>query len=271
MTGAINDGLSIPNANPSSVSGICPTGNCTWDIYQSMGVCSITSDVSSTITSQCRNRGSQFNPAGCNYSISDIDQHPTALATPFQASAGDTLWIGASKIIGTQYKYPKINTLIEFYVIFIPNLATNAFNNDAVDHKSDLVALKVNLDLCLYTYNSSMTFGITDTNEIGRSTDLNWQTGTASAGTTGLTTVAITQDSQEFWMDQANVFAFNNYLSLQTFIGTAQMQNENTSDTKNNFKSDAAQAIASSLYGNPRGQQGLEQLLNNLAISMTNT
>ena len=94
MTAAITNGLTDKNVNPSNVSGNCPTGNCTWERYQSMGVCSNAADVSLTITSHCRDSTTQLYPGGCNYSVPTIDRYPTVLAT--NLTNADTLWIGAT-------------------------------------------------------------------------------------------------------------------------------------------------------------------------------
>lgn len=91
-------------------------------------------------------------------------------------------------------------------------------SNDAtMDHTTELIALEINLGLCMYTYNTSMTFGITTTDQIGEPTTLDWQFGQEIIGTTSVQIITATQDSDVFWMDTPNVQAFNNYLSPPYF------------------------------------------------------
>ena len=71
-------------------------------------------------------------------------------------------------------------------------------------------------------------------------------------------------------MDSSNVLAFNAHLSLQIFTGSAYMLTEDPDSPENHFNTDTAHAIASSLYGNPSGKQGLSNLLDNLTMSITN-
>ena len=242
-----------------------------------MGVCYTITDVSSSIVSHCREYDSNFHPEGCNYSVPAIIHHPTALQTTFSAipgssskTSGDTLWIGASKIDGTDYRYPGINTLVDFFVIYALDISRWISNDATMDHTTELIALEINLGLCMYTYNTSMTFGITTTDQIGEPTTLNWQFGQEIIGTTSVQTITATQDSDVFWMDTPNVQAFNNYLSLHIFTGNAQMLTEDLDADAEVFTTDSAHAIASSLYGNPSGTQGLSNLLGNLTTSMSN-
>ncbi|KAL9615217.1 MAG: hypothetical protein Q9167_000311 [Letrouitia subvulpina] len=269
MVAKLTDGLMNNNISPSNVSGSCPTGNCTWDIYQSMGVCASVIDVSPSITSRCRNVGSQFNPTGCYYSVPAIDENPTAFNTTFHSTtSGDTLWVGASKVTA-DYKYPGLNTLVQFYVVYAPDLETWAANDHTKDHKSQLIALEATLKLCVYTYNSSMTFGVTSTTEISRSTDLNWQLGYDVSDQT-YPIINTTKDSEGFWMHQENMESFNTYLSLRTFTGSAQMQTDAIDFKDNSYTTDTVRAIAASIYGKPPGIQGLSYLLGNLSTSITN-
>lgn len=268
MTAAIMNGLIDKNVSPSNVSGNCPTGNCTWEIYQSMGVCSNVADVSSTITSHCRDSTTQLDSGGCNYSVPTIDRYPTVQGT--NLTNADTLWIGAINVPYDWVWFPGLNTLVQFFIIYAPDVGTWVTNDPTTDHTSELVALEVNLTLCLHTYNTTMTFGVTTTNLVSQSTNLNWQSSQQANGTISFSAVTTTQDSEVFWMDSWNVLGFNAHLSLQTFTGSAYMLAEDFDPSGNTFKTDTAHAIASSLYGNPSGKQGLSNLLDNLTMSMTN-
>ena len=268
MSAAITNGLIDKNVSPSNVSGNCPTGNCTWEIYQSMGVCSNIADVSSTITSHCRDSTTQLDPGGCNYSVPTIDRYPTVLET--NLTNADTLWIGAMNVPFDLVFFPGLNTLVQFYIIYAPDVGTWATYDPTTDHTSDLVALEVNLDLCLHTYNTTMTFGVTTTKLVSQSTNLTWRTSQELTSRTTFSDITTIQDSEVFGMYFTNVIAFNAHLSLQTFTGSAYMLKEDLDSPENRFNTDTAHAIASSLYGNPPGKQGLSNLLGNLTMSMTN-
>lgn len=89
-----------------------------------MGVCYTITDVSSSIVSHCREYDTNFHLDGCNYlvlAIIIIQRRYKPSFRQYQApskTSWDTLWIGASKIDGTDYTYPGINTLVDFFVIY---------------------------------------------------------------------------------------------------------------------------------------------------------
>ena len=267
MSAAVTDGLLKQNISPSDVPGNCPTGNCTWENYRSMGVCSNVVDVSSTITSKCRNTSFQYYPDGCNYSVPAIEKNPTVVGTTLQAGLGETLWIGASN--PTTFIYPDINTLVQFYVIYVPDFTVWETFDNSEDHKDVLVALQATLDLCLYTYSSNMTNGVTNTTQISKVTNLDWQIGGANIidGTSGNQTVITTLGSETFGMSQPSVKSFNDFLSYQTFTGSASIGPDLSGNITEN---DNVRMIAASIYDDHAGIQGLSKLLDVLAVSMTN-
>ncbi|KAL8833563.1 MAG: hypothetical protein Q9176_007921 [Flavoplaca citrina] len=256
MSLAIVDGLLRKDISPSDVMGSCVTGNCTWEDYQSLGVYSTVTDVSSTITSTCRKRASQFNPAGCNYSVPAIDENPIARESVLQTSKfGQTLWLGASNPMPLEndYEPPALDTLVQFYVIYVPDLTRWDDLDVTEDHKDELVALQATLSLCLNTYHANMTFGVTSTQLLSQETNLDWQTGTES-----------------FEGTESNRNPFHNYLSLQTFTGSASMRSEGPDGGGNFTENDVVRRIAASLYDDRAGIRGLSESLDNLAISMSN-
>ena len=183
--------------------------------------------------------------------------------------------MGASTILDG-YTYPDNNTLVELYVIYAPDLNKwNSFNH-IDNHRGDLNALRVTLSLCLYTYNTTMMLGVTDTQEVSRSTISKWQNIQDNNGTMIFDTVSTTQHGETFGMDQQIIKAFNNYLSAETFVGKAQMfgsdvpKTNGVPDFPSQYDTFAASAIASSIYGQPAGMQGLAQRMDNFAISLTN-
>ena len=238
-----------------------------------MGVCSNVVDVSSTITSKCRSTTSQYYPDGCNYSVPAIEKNPTDIGTTLQTyDLGETLWIGASN--PANFTYPDINTLVQFYVIYVPDFTVWEAFDHTEDHKDVLVALQATLNLCLYTYSTNMTNGVTKTAQISKETDLDWQIGDANFndGNSSFYTVNTTLASETFWMSQLNVKSFNSFLSYQTFTGSASMSSAGSAPDGegNTTENDNVRMIAASIYNDHTGIQGLSKLLDVLAVSMTN-
>ena len=263
MSVAIVDGLLGKDISPSNVKGSCVTGNCTWQDYQSLGVCSTVTDVSSTITSTCRKQG-------CNYSVPAIDENPTASGTVFETSRlrHTTLWVGASSPppppgIGSEpYMPPGLATLEQFYVIYVPDLTRWDELDVAEDHKDELVALQATLSLCVNTYHTSMTIGVMNTTLLSQEKIPDWQTGTESLEGTSFSTLTVTHGGERFWMIELNRNALHNYLSVQTFTGSV--------DSVAGSENDVVTRIAASLYDDRAGIRGLSDLLDNLTMSMSN-
>ncbi|KAL8865305.1 MAG: hypothetical protein Q9174_006958, partial [Haloplaca sp. 1 TL-2023] len=234
---------------------------------QSMGVCSNVVDVSSTITSKCRRTGRQFFPAGCNYSVLAIDENESPTMQTFASGSHVTFIIGA--ICAATNPYPKINTLVQFYIIYVPDIVKWDTLEVTSDYKHELIALQVTLSLYLYRYNTSIVFGTTTTIEEEKITELDWQRDTATIddSRSSFDIITTTYDSEKFWIDAQNKNAFNSYLSLQTFNGLAESHPMDSSVGVNQTSNDIVQAIQSSIYEDP---PRLNALMDNLAVSMTN-
>ena len=106
-----------------------------------------------------------------------------------------------------------------------------------------------------------MTNGITNTNEIDKWTDLDWQTSNIGSDHPLVWTTAPGL-LDTFSFDKNVVGWFQAYLSLVTFTGT---ENDDFG-----YTSDSAQALATTLRGLPPDIDGLRGQLENLATSMTN-
>ena len=273
---AVKDGLLRDDISPSDVTGICPTGNCTWPDYQSLGVCSDVVDVSQRITSNRRPR-SEFTRSGRNYSVPDtrdtVDFYDkpsfsgTTLATE---ELGDTLWIGSQDTINNQYQ--GTNKLIQFYTIFVRDLTTWDKHQDFTkDYKNELTALQVTLSLCVYTYRTSMTFGVTETTTISKETNLNWIQDSETIDRITSNMISTTYRSEKFSMGEFNQRSWYDFFTYETFLGTAQFRSAKPNQDGGNFTSnDAVRSIANSVYGDHAGIEGLSRLMDRLAVSLTN-
>lgn len=79
---AISTGLSRDGVTDSEVRGWSSTGNCTFDIFTSMGVCASVEDVTSTITSRCPKgkSGSTVTDDKCNATVKGLTLNMDLLA-----------------------------------------------------------------------------------------------------------------------------------------------------------------------------------------------
>ncbi|KAL8895346.1 MAG: hypothetical protein Q9207_008206 [Kuettlingeria erythrocarpa] len=286
---AISTGLSRDGVTHSEVQGRSSTGNATFDIFTSMGVCASAEDVTSTIVSNCQEfkNGSTVSDDKCTATVQGLLDSPP----PFQSfpshipeNDGDTLWIGSSMYSpGKANPYQSSsNILAEFYVIYLPDINVvsvhrgepkgNAHGIAVVPYaKNKLQALKGTLSLCSYTFNSSIEFGVTKTSVLNRDTKLDWDNGayklTDADGRFGI--VAKTSDRSEIlYMDTRTMTGLNVLLAHSTFTGTAQMSPPTeqaqahglvwdsdivwTSGTEV-FSTEASKAIARHLYDGDSG------------------
>ena len=166
---------------------------------------------------------------------------------------------------------PGVNTLAQFYVIYVKDFNRWDELDYTDDHKEELVALEARLSLCLNTYYSDMTFGIMNTTLLSQKTDLNWLSGKEVYDVnSSIDTVTATHKGEKFWMSGLNKESLYNYLSVQTFTGTASMRTETRDGGGNSSENDVVRRIQASLYKDRAGIDGLSRLLNNLAVSMSN-
>ena len=256
---AIEAGLTIRDTSPSSVTGDCPTGNCTWPDYLSLGICSSVDDVTPSIITHCESPSDSGDPNVCSFSVPALKQDPPFSGT--NLSLGATLFIGASN---PNHSYPALNTLVEFYVIYLKNLSV--LEDFEPSYTDQLIALRGTLDLCLYRYNTTVTNGITDTIQIDKWTDLDWQASNIESEHPLVSTTAPGL-SDTFSFDTNVAGWFRSYLSLVTFTGKAT---ENKKNDVFEYTSDSAQTLATTLRGVPPDIDGLKVQLENLATSMTN-
>lgn len=205
---------------------------------------------------------------GCLYSVPEIQDHPTWLQSHMQ-SEYQSIWLGASNPLDG-YTFPGLNTLLQFYVIYLPDLQT--LNNSARNYTADLRVLKGILSLGLSTFNTSMLFGATTTTETDLITDLEWRTSQTTVNGTKHDIISTTprDGSGEFWMGLSSRTNFNQLPSEAVFLGHGDF-NQSLSPDDIAYSTDAARLVGESIYHNNAGRDGLQTILDHLAISMTNT
>lgn len=168
---------------------------------------------------------------------------------------------------------------MEYYAIYPRNLSQwrSPSRFPTEDRKGELSALKVNLHLCIYTYNTAVKSGVTATEEVSRSNSSGWELSEPRNVSvvqgeknftimTDLRNVSIVQGEETFTIYQQDVLGFNNYLSSQTFVGSAGVSVSGSFD----YDTDTATVLATSIYDEPGGMEGLSRSMENFAITLTN-
>lgn len=180
MIASIYDGLAQGNSNLSALAPSCSTGNCTWDMYSSLAICASVVDISSTIQKNACNLtdfGEFFEIAGTanpgypcyNYTLpkqvitpitsaSNIDRHQVSNATLSNTNPHTPDFM---EIMSFTPSSGNISTMATAYLIYQPGLPTsiNSFLPNPV-------AYELNLNLCVQTYNTSVTNGIVTTTAV---------------------------------------------------------------------------------------------------------
>ena len=283
MKYAIITGLMRDGVQPSEVQGNSSTGNVTFGIFNSMAVCASVENVTSSIVSDCttKDHASGISDDECTYSVPELQAHPPAKNAK---TSNATLYLGASGIYEEDQfqddpSEPINSTLIEFYVIYLPDLSAT----EEGDFTGELVALKGTLALCAQTFNSSVQFGITKTTVVNEHRDLTWTHGQGGYN------AAVPDSTDNLHMEPDALLELSLWLNIDVFSGTAQIAGppgqstdpeSGSSDIEESaapiFTSTGVQQLAAHLYGSeygytaPNGMQVLTDLLNNVATSMTN-
>lgn len=135
MQAAFNDGLN-PNAQVNNIvqqlSFHCTTGNCTWDMYQSLAVCSICNDVSSEMVA-LESEGSIFNDLQNAWG----EDAPPSNNTSFRLPNG----LSIDNIPGAQFVGNKsaVNSSIPGVVLMTTYGTGNASETNTLQHINTLI------------------------------------------------------------------------------------------------------------------------------------
>jgi len=204
--------------------------------------------------------------------------------------AHSTLYMGAGMILPDAEMYdtsetPINDTLIEFYIIYVPDLTIVPIiditvppqDRDKANYTGKIAALKGTLSLCAHTYNSSMQFGVTQTTLQAQETDLLWRHDTTVEG--GGYVASVPRTSDTLFMNSRSMNGLSVWLITSTFNGTARMKPPpppNANVGPGQFSTLASKQVATHLYGNESGIKvadgvaALTDLLDNVAMSMSN-
>lgn len=266
MQAAVTSGLLTTDASPSDIKGTCKTGNCTFADYSSLAICSSVDDVTPTLIAHCREHPDT--EPGCTYTVPDLQNLTTWRNDSFTVKeSGATLWIGTSQVNGGFPSGP--DTLVNFYVLYLPDVSVLALDSKP-NVTASVVAFKGALNLCVQTYNTTIMNGDTFTTVKDTQKNLSWHSVSKTQQNRSINAISATDaKGSEYWMEEVTRDTFNSYLAAATFFGEsgAPTQDPNLNDAT----SDAARSLADRLYdGNPKGMQGMSDLLVNVATSMSN-
>ena len=291
LTGLLRDGV-----DPSEVQGSSVTGNCTFGVFASMAVCASVEDVTSSIVADCKDTEhfSGISDDKCSYTVPALRK--TLPFSNVRTSAGEdihsTLYMGAGMIFvdaetGDTSDTPINDTLIELYIIYVPDLTILPQDGGSTNYSGKLAALKGTLSLCAHTYNSSMHFGITNTTLQAQETHLPWRHGSAVDDINGGYLASVPGTSDTLFMNPESMNGLSVWLITSTFNGTAIMppppplpDPDHPDVVINNgpgiFSTLASKQVATHLYGNETGVKvtdgvgALSKYLDNVAMSMSN-
>ncbi|KAL9099749.1 MAG: hypothetical protein Q9163_004794 [Psora crenata] len=302
---AIFSGLLRDGVNPSEVQGSSVTGNCTFGVFASMGVCASVEDVTPSIVADCKDTEhfSGLSDDNCSYTVPALrNTHPFSnLRTRRGEQYHSTLYMGAGKIVVDEEtretsETPINDTLIEFYIIYVPDLTTIPQDRRKINYTGKLAALKGTLSLCAHIYNSSMQFGVTNTKLLAQETHLSWRNGPAANDNNRQGYLASVPDivpgtNDTLFMNPMSMNGLSVWLITSAFNGTAIMPPPPpppvkdpgsgqpvviTSNGQAMFSTLASKQVAIRLYGSETGVRvtdgvdAMSGFLDNVAISMSN-
>ncbi|KAG8533521.1 uncharacterized protein KY384_002307 [Bacidia gigantensis] len=264
-------GILGPDASHSDVKPVCLGANCTIPSYTTLGICSSTEDFKSHIIVQ---KGDGSN-GETNYTIDELVAHPPLRGRPFDTSrvhVGMSAYPDsrskAQQIWSRPYTNPDPKVLSEFYVMYPYKSYTEA----PKDLLASVGASKVTLEYCLYTLQTEVRNGQTNTTVIDVIIeDLDWQWRGSSSNRSAFTTHTIGSNTTEYSASEAMKDALNTYMASEILYGSWLMTSGFDA-----AESDVALAIGKSLYHNNSGEltfdgwEGIDRLTDNLAISITN-
>ena len=276
MKNAIDAGLSDTPAHLSDVPGSCPTGNCTFPDVPSLAVCSDVSDVTSDLVEDCGRWGADDTREGCTYTVPALKDVATWRKDNFSTAGADfspnNVWIGASHLSGTT-GYEKPNNLAEFYVIYLKDTSVLDLDHPK-NFTTGLAVLKGTLSLCVKTYRTNMNLGQTAAELADVESDLEWKWDHHKVVNKTSISAVMAKDSSgdEYYIDQATLNAFVNYLSTSVFWGSYQgALGVKQSISQSAAESNAVLSFAMALYKDkPNGTEGLKRRLANLETAMSN-
>ena len=183
-----------------------------------MGVFPEVDDVTSTIVSDCQSE-STGTLKECFYSVADLQKR-----LPWRRDCFTTqdrkmrLWVGPGSVNVLGKTDQNSKSLATFYAIYLPSTQVYGSPGNEANLTNHLTALKGNLNLCVISYWTNVTYGITKTEEVSRVTDLTWQTAQKTLAKVVKPVISTTIAGKDYWMTQYSRNAFQQYSSMEAFL-----------------------------------------------------
>jgi hypothetical protein len=243
MAAAISSGLFHDSASTlASLTPSCPTGNCTWPEYESLGICAEIADISDLLTTS-------ETSVGFNQSL------PNGLYVFAPAGEAITLFVASANTSVPTIAFPNITLPVaDFFVIASPAAPGSGTKGSFV--------LEVSLFFCVQTLSTATTNGLSTTtlakwdDFFQRDSDTNYFNYTAKP----------TGQDETFLVTQAGAGYIQGFLATE-FSGAYSRSPDGAGGI---YDTDAIRAFVNARNTGPYDQLALEYLIGNLATSMSN-
>ncbi|KAF2800629.1 hypothetical protein K505DRAFT_355590 [Melanomma pulvis-pyrius CBS 109.77] len=167
MTLAIDSTIITPNLTHTSADSICPTGNCTWPSFSSLGVCHQCQDVSHLLEYQCdyshldTTQGATSTYNGCGFKVNQTFVIGSSGFRHGMVTSLSTIFVHTGKNATDQGPFWNSTVfgnatlpIIDFYIAYTPG------GPPATQRNETPIMLECLLSWCVQTLSSSTTEGI---------------------------------------------------------------------------------------------------------------
>jgi len=242
MVAAISTGLFYESASKlSPLTPSCPTGNCTWDNYTTLGICAETADISNLLTST-------ETSVGYNRSL------PNGIYVFAPAGSSTSTFVANANSTNPSIVFGNISLPIaDFFVI-----------NDAYHPKANATsyALEVAIFFCIQSLHTETRSGQSSTNlthwddRFQRTSDPDYFNYTSTPS----------EQDETFLVTQAGAGYIQGFLATE-FQGSYRKGADGGGGA---YDSNAIRAFVNATSTPPYDQLAIEQVVGNLATSMSN-
>ena len=288
MQAAVLNGLFTSNTTLNSTIPVCATGNCSWESYRSLAVCTRWQDVSSHVKHEqaynetsklTSNRWSLTDRASINNGRSKLCQlNMTSVATPKRNIDDYQVVPNAlqfdDSIAFKDSKWP----IADVFIVYSNESNPEKIGENVYKWRNDYSALEFVLEWCVQEFNTSVVNGTAVTTRLNSTNAFDGETeeDVAGKGTVANLNADISRPlgTDRYSVDNGTHYFLANY--LRKILDGTVYNSEGTTIYKT---SDAAEAFWFTLFAGKTShnrpsdkeiRDGLSQALQNIATSMTN-
>lgn len=281
LTIGISAAMGFPQT-PSQVGGHCPTADCSWEPYRSLGICYSVEDISATIVETATSAQNKL------ITVKDLrDTDGPSVSIP-----DVSLWLYVDPVLANIQNRNKtmqqrvengrpLNTLVDIYLIYTPPCAMlNTTNSDPNSPEpyynlSSWRAYRATLSACIQRLNSSVTKGTANTNVLEENIPSNWSQADVDVGpSTNVTAIQTHHANQSFFLTEYGVLALWNGLQHRLRGNGSYIPGGDTY-----FTSDTLAVLTNDVNGEDSlhcnedpalGFNGFDRRMKNLAVALSN-